>query len=163
VSEHPWYKNLIYYLQNQRCPDKLDTHQRRRICLESARYVIIGDFLFQRSSDGVLLRYVNNEDTQKLLQGTHGYSYSVIHVGGHFLLKPLLSRLLENDTIGIHSFLTLMFSPNLVTSAKNLLGKNSFQQCHCNLSSHNFPFQSGDWILLVLLILHLQQDFFLFW
>jgi hypothetical protein len=31
VSEHPWYKNLIYYLQNQRCPDNLDTHQRRRL------------------------------------------------------------------------------------------------------------------------------------
>ena len=21
VSEHPWYRNLVYYLQNQRCPD----------------------------------------------------------------------------------------------------------------------------------------------
>ena len=29
VSEHPWYKNLVYYLQNQRCLDNLDTHQRR--------------------------------------------------------------------------------------------------------------------------------------
>jgi hypothetical protein len=31
VSEHPWYKNLVYYLQNQICPDNLDTHQRRRL------------------------------------------------------------------------------------------------------------------------------------
>jgi hypothetical protein len=46
VSEHPWYKNLVYYLQNQRCPYNLDTHQIRRLHLESARYVIIGDFLF---------------------------------------------------------------------------------------------------------------------
>jgi hypothetical protein len=41
VSEHPWYKYLVYYLQNQRCTDKLDTHQRRRLCLEYARYIII--------------------------------------------------------------------------------------------------------------------------
>ena len=41
MSEHPWYKNLVYYLQNKRCPDNLDTHQRRRIHLESSRYVII--------------------------------------------------------------------------------------------------------------------------
>jgi hypothetical protein len=66
VSEHPWYKNLVYYLQNQRCPDNLDTHQRRRLHLESARYVIIGDFLFRRSVDGMLLHCVNNEEAQKL-------------------------------------------------------------------------------------------------
>jgi hypothetical protein len=26
VYEHPWYKNLAYFLQNQRCLDNLDTH-----------------------------------------------------------------------------------------------------------------------------------------
>jgi hypothetical protein len=55
VVEHPWYKDLVYYLQNQRCPDDLDTHQRRRLCLESSRYVILGDFLFRRSANGILL------------------------------------------------------------------------------------------------------------
>ena len=87
VSEHPWYKNLVYYLQNQRCPDNLDTHQRRKIHLNSARYVIIGDFLFRIFIDGVLLHCVNNEDAHKLLQETHGSSNSVIHVGGHFSAK----------------------------------------------------------------------------
>jgi hypothetical protein len=35
----------------------------------------------------VLLRCVNNEDAQKLLQEAHGSSSSVIHVGGHFSAK----------------------------------------------------------------------------
>jgi hypothetical protein len=87
VSEHSWYKNLVYYLQNQRCPDKLDTHQRRRLHLESSRYIIIRDFLFRRSVDGMLLCCVNNEEAQKVLQETHGSSNSVIHVGGHFSAK----------------------------------------------------------------------------
>jgi hypothetical protein len=56
VSEHPWCKDLVYYLKNQRCTDNLDTHQRRRLHLESTRYIIIGDFLFRRSVDGMLLR-----------------------------------------------------------------------------------------------------------
>ena len=89
VSEHPWYKNLIYYLQNQRCPDNLDTHQRRRLHIEYTRYVIIRDFLFRISIDGVLLHCVNNEEAQKLLQETHGSSNSVIHVGGHFSAKTI--------------------------------------------------------------------------
>jgi hypothetical protein len=87
MSEHPWYKNLVYFLQNQRCPDNLDTHQRRRLCLEFARYVIIGDFLFRRFVDSVLLHFVNNEDAQKLLQEAHGSSSFFIHVGGHFSAK----------------------------------------------------------------------------
>jgi hypothetical protein len=41
VYEHPWYKNMVYYLQNQICPNNLGTHQRRRLYLESTRYVII--------------------------------------------------------------------------------------------------------------------------
>jgi hypothetical protein len=95
MYEHLWYKNLIYYLQNQICPDNLDTHQRRRLHLESARYVIIGDFLFRRSADGVLLRYVNNEDAQNLLQETHGSSNSVIHVGGHFSTKTTTFKIIR--------------------------------------------------------------------
>jgi hypothetical protein len=86
VSEHPWYKDLVYYLQNQICPDSLDTHQKRRLHLESARYIIIGDFLFRSSVDGMLLHCVNNEEAQKLLQETHGSSNSVI-LGGHFFAK----------------------------------------------------------------------------
>jgi hypothetical protein len=95
MSEHPWYKNLVYYLQNQICPDNLDTHQRRRLCLESARYVIIGYFLFRRSADGVFLRCVNDEDEHKLLQETHGSSSYAIHVGGHFSAKTIAFKIIR--------------------------------------------------------------------
>jgi hypothetical protein len=74
------------------------------------------------------------------------------------MLKPFLLRLSENDTIGLQSFMTLMFFRDLVTSARNSLGKNAFQPCPYNVSSHTFLFQSGVWNLLVLLILHLQLD-----
>jgi hypothetical protein len=55
IAKHPWYINIVYYLQYQKCPDDLYTHQRRRICLESSRYIILGDFLFRRSANGILL------------------------------------------------------------------------------------------------------------
>jgi hypothetical protein len=95
VSEHPWYKNLVYYLQNQRCPDNLDTHQRIRLRLESARYVIIGDFLFRRSVDDVLLRCLNNGDAHKLLQEAHDSSSFAIHVGGHFSAKTIAFNIIR--------------------------------------------------------------------
>jgi hypothetical protein len=76
-------------------PYDLDTHQRRRLHLEFARYIIIRDFLFQRSGDGVLLRCVDNEDAQKLLQETHGSSISLIHVGGHFSAKTTAFKIIR--------------------------------------------------------------------
>jgi hypothetical protein len=74
------------------------------------------------------------------------------------MIKPLFLRLSEKDTIGIQSFVILMFFRDLVTSAKNLLGRNAFQPCIYNMSSQTFLFQNGVWSLLVLLILCLQHD-----
>ena len=85
----------MYYLQNQRCPDNLDTHQRRRLRVESSRYIILGDFLFKRSVDGILLHCVNNEEVQKLLQEAHGSSDSVIHAGGHFFAKATAFKIIR--------------------------------------------------------------------
>jgi hypothetical protein len=95
VFEHPWYKNLVYYLQNQICPDNIDTHQRRRLLLKSTRYVIIGDLLFRRSVNGILLRCVNNEEAQKLLQENHGSQNCVIYVVGHFYAKTIAFKIIR--------------------------------------------------------------------
>jgi hypothetical protein len=96
ISEHPWYKNLVYYLQYQRCPDELDPHQRRRLCLEASKYIILGDSLFRRSVDGLLLRCVNDEEAHKLLHEVHGSSTSVIHIGGHFSAKATAFKIIRN-------------------------------------------------------------------
>jgi hypothetical protein len=96
VVEHPWYKNLVYYLQHHKCPDNLDPHQRRRLCLESSRYIILGDFLFRRSVDGLLLQCVNDEEAQKLLHEIHISSDSVIHIGGHFSAKVIAFKVIRN-------------------------------------------------------------------
>jgi hypothetical protein len=86
---------MVYYLKNQRCLDNLDTHQRRRLCLKSDRYVLIGDFFFRRYADGMLLHCVNNVEAQKLLQESHGSSNSVIHVGGHIYVKTTTFKIIR--------------------------------------------------------------------
>jgi hypothetical protein len=94
MFEHRGYKDLVYYLQNQICHDKLDTHQRRRLCLESARYVVIGDFLFKISVDGMLLCCVNNVEAHKFLQETHDSSNYFIHVGGPISTKTIYFKII---------------------------------------------------------------------
>jgi hypothetical protein len=34
LAEHPWYKDIIYYLQFQKCPNNLENYQHRRIHLK---------------------------------------------------------------------------------------------------------------------------------
>jgi hypothetical protein len=96
IVEHPWYKNMVYYLQYHKCPDDLYPHQRRRLSLESSRYIILGYFLFRRSTDGILLRCVNNEEEKKLLQEANGSSYFVMQVGGHLSAKDIAFKIIRN-------------------------------------------------------------------
>ena len=103
----------------------------------------------------MLLHSVNNEEAHKLLQETHGSSNSVIHVGGHFSAKTNAFKILGKGTIGLQSFMIIIFFQDLVISAISLLGENIFQLCLYNLSSLTFLFQNGVWTLMVLLILHL--------
>jgi hypothetical protein len=50
------------------------------------------------------------------LQETHGSSNFLIHVGGHFSTKTIVSRLLGKDNIGLQSFVTLIVFRDLMTS-----------------------------------------------
>jgi hypothetical protein len=96
IVEHPWYKNMVYYLQHQKCPYGLDSHQRRRLRLEASKYIILEDFLFRSFVDVLLLRCVNDEEAHKLLHEIHGSSVSVIHIGGHFSTKDASFKIIRN-------------------------------------------------------------------
>jgi len=55
LVENPWYKDIIHYLQYQKCPNYLESHQKRRLRLETSKYHILGNCLFSRFTDGLLL------------------------------------------------------------------------------------------------------------
>lgn len=46
VEDDPWYKDLIYYLKNKRCPDHFVYTQLRRLHLESSKYLILNNMFF---------------------------------------------------------------------------------------------------------------------
>jgi len=95
LEKHPWYKDIIYYLKFQKCPNNLENHQCRRICLEASKYLILGTFLFQRTIDGLLLHCGDNKTTQNVLNKIHGSTYSDIHISGHFAAKSTRFKVLR--------------------------------------------------------------------
>lgn len=66
IENDEWYSNIIYYLKNISCPDHLVEHKRRAIRFKAMKYCLTQDILGWRILDGVILRCVNKEDTDKL-------------------------------------------------------------------------------------------------
>ena len=135
----------MYYLQNQKCPDRLDNHQSRRLRLESSRYVILGDFLFRRSVDGILLRCVNNEEAQKLLHETHGSSDSVMHIGGHFYAKTVAFKIIRKGYYWLAIFRDSYNFSRSCDKCQKFTGKERLSAMPLQPVLLDFPFSK--WVL----------------
>ena len=40
LAGHLWYKDIIYYLHFQKFSTNLESHKRRRLCIEASKYLI---------------------------------------------------------------------------------------------------------------------------
>jgi hypothetical protein len=141
LVEHPWYRDIIHYLQFQKCHDYLDSHQHRRIRLDATKYMILGNSLFQRSVNGLLLRCIDDNTSQNILNKIHGSIRSNVHVGGHFVAKATALKIIRIGCYWPFIFRDSLQGP--VISVKNLLVRNIFLPCPYYLSSLISPFQNG--------------------
>jgi len=46
LHDHPWYNDILYYLNHEKCPEKFNYNQRRKLRLDASKYVIINNHLF---------------------------------------------------------------------------------------------------------------------
>jgi hypothetical protein len=69
LATHPWYRDIIYYFQFQRCPNNLEYHEHRRTQLEASQYIILRTSLFRRTIDGLI--YVDYRELNKATQKDH--------------------------------------------------------------------------------------------
>ena len=56
----------------------------------ATKYVIIGDILYKRSFNSILLRYLNDEEIGIALEHAHGGAY-----GGHFNERSVYGKLIR--------------------------------------------------------------------
>jgi hypothetical protein len=94
LAAHPWYRDIIYYLRYERCPDNLKHHERRTR-LEASKYLILNTSLFRRTVDGLLLRCVDDTAAQMILKKIHGSTNFDIHISGHFAAKDIAHKILR--------------------------------------------------------------------
>jgi len=74
-----WYENIRFYLLHGYAPRNLDPKNRRALSLKSASFQLINDILFRKKIDGVFLRCLEKEESEKVLAKIHSGDG-----GGHF-------------------------------------------------------------------------------
>jgi hypothetical protein len=79
VVANSWYENIKFYLTHGSAPRYLDPKNRRALRLKSSSFQLINDVLFRKNFDGVLMRCLEKEQSDKVLSELHAGE-----VGGHF-------------------------------------------------------------------------------
>eukprot|EP00253_Pinus_taeda_P006285 PITA_06285 len=73
------YADLIFYLKNGYASPNLSYKNKRAIRLKAKKFTIIDDVLFRKNYDSVLLRCLEKQEAQRVLQELHDRL-----AGGHF-------------------------------------------------------------------------------
>jgi hypothetical protein len=71
VTINSWYENIKFYLTHGSTPDNIDPKIRRALRLKSASFQLINDVLFRKNFDGVLMRCLEKEESEKVLSELH--------------------------------------------------------------------------------------------
>jgi hypothetical protein len=74
-----WYSYIIYYLKNFSCLGHLVDCKTRDLISNAMRYCLIQYGLGWRNPNGIILRCVNKDESNKLIKEFHSG-----HSGGHF-------------------------------------------------------------------------------
>jgi hypothetical protein len=67
----PWYKDVIYFLQELRPPDGLQRNKAKALNLKSVRYCLIDQFLYWKDPLGFLLKCVDPQEADRIMVEFH--------------------------------------------------------------------------------------------
>jgi hypothetical protein len=90
LARCPWYKDVIYFLQELRPPDGLQRNKERALTLRSVRYCLIDQILYWKDPLGVLLKCMDPQEADKIMVEFHNGL-----CGGHHSWKTTAHKILR--------------------------------------------------------------------
>ena len=85
----PWYTDIKQFLESQEYPEGCGRKGRRALRRQALHYIVLGDHLYRRSPDGMLLRVVSGAETMRILERVHA-GICGPHMNGLMLAKKIL-------------------------------------------------------------------------
>jgi hypothetical protein len=91
LAGFPWYKDILYFLQELRPPDGMQKRKARDLKLKAVRYCLVDQTLYWKDPLGVLLRCLDLQQAQKVMKNFHSGLY-----GGHHFWKTTAHKILQD-------------------------------------------------------------------
>ncbi|PKI70850.1 hypothetical protein CRG98_008741 [Punica granatum] len=89
VDDKSWYADIKHLLQTGQFPAFTDRHDRRTLRRIAANFFLSGETFYRRSFDTTLLRCVNENEVQRLMEELHEGNCGP-HMNGLMLAKKLM-------------------------------------------------------------------------
>jgi hypothetical protein len=90
LARCPWYKDVIYFLQELRPPDGLQRNKARALKLKAVRYCLIDQILYWKDPLGVLLKCMDPQEADRIMVEFHSGL-----CGGHHSWKTTAHKILR--------------------------------------------------------------------
>jgi hypothetical protein len=90
LARCPWYKDVIYFLQELRPPDGLQRSKARALKLKAVKYCLVDRVLYWKDPLGVLLKCMNPQEAQRIIVEFHDSL-----CGGHHFWKTTAYKILR--------------------------------------------------------------------
>ena len=88
-DELPWYQDRYHFLSCDAYPESTSTKDKRALRHLAARFVVCGDALYKRSSDGMLLLCLDRASADRVMREVHA-GVCGPHMGGHMLARKIM-------------------------------------------------------------------------
>ena len=85
----PWYHDIYQLLRSGTYLEAATTKDQRALRQLATRFVIYGETLYRRSTDGMLLLCLDRASTDRVMREVHAGVYGP-HMGGHMLARKII-------------------------------------------------------------------------
>ena len=84
----PWYHDIYRFLRSNTYPEAAIAKDQRALRQLTTRFVICGETLYRRSTDGMLLLCLGQASVDRVMREVHAGGCG-LHMGGHMLARKI--------------------------------------------------------------------------
>uniref|UniRef100_A0A2N9F2H4 Reverse transcriptase/retrotransposon-derived protein RNase H-like domain-containing protein n=1 Tax=Fagus sylvatica TaxID=28930 RepID=A0A2N9F2H4_FAGSY len=89
VDNRPWYYDIKRFVQSREYPQQVTENEKKYIKRMAFQFFLSGEILYKRTHDATLLRCVDAEEANRLIQEMHAGLMGA-HANGPFLAKKII-------------------------------------------------------------------------
>jgi ribonuclease HI len=136
LARCPWYKDVIYFLQELRPPDGLQRSKARALKLKAVRYCLIDQVLYWKDPLGVLLKCMSPQEAEMIVAEFHSGL-----CGGHHFWRATAHKILRAGYYWPTMFTDVCKRVRACIKCQKFAGKQQLKSLPLNPVVVSGPFQ----------------------